>query len=45
MRFKGGRDKWWDFVDGKDGFFYVIPSNGGARRLVVKFNPASINYH
>jgi hypothetical protein len=32
-----GRDKWWDFVDGKDGFFYGIPSN--ARRRVVKFNP------
>jgi hypothetical protein len=32
-----GGDKWWDFVDGKDGFFYGIPSN--ARRRVVKFNP------
>jgi hypothetical protein len=31
-----GRDKWWDFVDGKDGFFYGIPSNA---RRVVKFNP------
>ena len=31
-----GRDKWWDFVDGKDGFFYGIPSNA---RSVVKFNP------
>jgi hypothetical protein len=32
-----GRDKRWDFMDGKDGFFYGIPSN--ARRRVVKFNP------
>jgi hypothetical protein len=30
------RDKRWDFVDGKDGFFYGIPSNA---LRVVKFNP------
>jgi hypothetical protein len=28
--------KWLDFVDGKDGFFYGIPSNA---RRVMKFNP------
>ena len=31
-----GESKWWDFVDGKNGFFYGIPFNA---RRVVKFNP------
>jgi hypothetical protein len=31
-----GRDKWSDFVDGGDGFFYGIPY---CARRVVKFNP------
>jgi hypothetical protein len=31
-----GRDKWSDFVDGGDGFFYGIPFDA---RRVVKFNP------
>ena len=30
------RWKWCDFVDGKDGFFYGIPSSA---RHVVRFNP------
>jgi hypothetical protein len=28
--------KWWDFVDGEDGFFYGIPFDA---RRVMKFNP------
>ena len=32
-----GYCKWWNFVNGKDGFFYGIPSS--AARRVVKFNP------
>ena len=31
-----GDDKWWNFVDGKNGFFYGIPFDA---RRVVKFNP------
>ena len=31
-----GDDKWRDFVDGGDGFFYGIPFNA---RRVVKYNP------
>jgi hypothetical protein len=31
-----GDNKWWDFVDGGDGFFYGIPFHA---RRVVKFNP------
>jgi len=31
-----GGDKWWDFVDGKDGVLYGIPCNVPR---VVKFNP------
>jgi streptogramin lyase len=31
-----GHNKWLDFVDGKNGFFYGIPFNA---RRVVKFNP------
>ena len=31
-----GDHKWWDFVDGKNGFFYGIPFSA---RRVVKFNP------
>ena len=31
-----GHVRWWDFVDGKNGFLYGIPSHA---RRVVKFNP------
>jgi hypothetical protein len=31
-----GDKKWWDFVDGEDGFLYGIPCNA---RRVVKFDP------
>jgi hypothetical protein len=33
---QGYYEKWSDFVDGEDGFFYGIPSDA---RRVVKFNP------